>query len=91
MFLDYAPAYFEYTAKVCFQGLPSVLCKILGVYQVGYKNKVQNVVVMENVIQARHITKTFDLKGSHKDRYVHLSRPINKIDDKMDEKSKFEK
>jgi len=40
MFLDLAPAYFEYIAKVLFRGLPSVLCKILGVFQVGYHNKV---------------------------------------------------
>jgi hypothetical protein len=40
MFLDFAPAYFEYQAKTLFEGLPSVLCRILGVYQVGFHNKV---------------------------------------------------
>lgn len=34
MFLDCAPAYFEYLSKAFFHGLPTVLCKIVGVYQV---------------------------------------------------------
>jgi hypothetical protein len=55
MFLDFAPAYFEYMAKACFHGLPTVLCKLLGVYTVGYHNKetgkkvMENVVIMENI------------------------------------------
>ena len=36
MFLDCAPAYFEYLSKAFFHGLPTVLCKIVGVYQVSY-------------------------------------------------------
>jgi hypothetical protein len=39
MFLDFAPAYFEYMVKACFHNLPTVLCKILGVYTVGYHNR----------------------------------------------------
>jgi 1-phosphatidylinositol-3-phosphate 5-kinase len=30
MFLDFAPAYFEYMAKAYYHHLPTVLCKILG-------------------------------------------------------------
>ena len=36
MFLDCAPAYFEYLSKAFFHGLPTVLCKIVGVYQVSH-------------------------------------------------------
>jgi 1-phosphatidylinositol-3-phosphate 5-kinase len=39
MFLDFAPAYFEYMAKAYYQYLPTVMCKILGVYTVRYDNK----------------------------------------------------
>jgi Phosphatidylinositol-4-phosphate 5-Kinase len=39
MFLDCAPAYFEYLSKAFFHGLPTVLCKIVGVYQIGVHNR----------------------------------------------------
>lgn len=45
----------EYMAKIYYHDLPSVLCKILGVYTIRYDNKesgrkmVENVVVMENI------------------------------------------
>ncbi|OEU22087.1 SAICAR synthase-like protein [Fragilariopsis cylindrus CCMP1102] len=70
MFLDCAPAYFEYLSKAFFHGLPTVLCKILGVYQIGYHNRVtgkrsmEQVAVMQNIFYNKKITKTFDLKGS---------------------------
>ena len=47
--------YIEYMAKIYYHDLPSVLCKILGVYTIRYDNKesgrklVENVVVMENI------------------------------------------
>jgi hypothetical protein len=78
MFLDFAPAYFEYMSKAYYQFLPTVLCKILGVYTVRYDNKEtgkrmsENIVVMENIFYQRNITKTFDLKGSSRARYVEL-------------------
>ena len=55
MFLDFAPAYFEYMAKAYYHNLPTVLCKVLGVYTVRYDNKetgkkaTENYVVMENI------------------------------------------
>ena len=39
MFLEFAPAYFEYMAKVFYNNIPTVLCKILGVYTLGFHNK----------------------------------------------------
>ncbi|CAN0101264.1 unnamed protein product, partial [Ectocarpus fasciculatus] len=39
MFLDCALHYFEYMSKAFFHKLPTVLCKIVGVYQIGYHNK----------------------------------------------------
>ena len=49
MFLDCAPSYFEYMSKSFFHGLPTVLCKILGVYQIGYHNRVTGKRTMEQV------------------------------------------
>lgn len=79
MFLDFAPAYFEYMAKAFYRDLPTVLCKILGVYTVRYQNKesgkrvTENAVVMENIFYKRNITRVFDLKGSSRARYVEIS------------------
>jgi 1-phosphatidylinositol-3-phosphate 5-kinase len=76
MFLDCAPAYFEYLSKAFFHGLPTCLCRIVGVYQIGYHNRVTNsrsmlqVAVMQNVFYGRKISKIFDLKGSMRGRYV---------------------
>ncbi len=66
-------------AKAYYHSLPTVLCKILGVYTVRYHNKesgkkvVENVVVMENIFYQRAISRTFDLKGSSRARYVDLA------------------
>ena len=38
MFLEFAPAYFEYQSKAFFHSLPTVLCKIMGVYTIGKHN-----------------------------------------------------
>jgi len=89
MFLDFAPAYFEYMTKALYHRLPSLLCKILGVYQVGYQNKVtgkkvlEQVVVMENLFYERNISLVFDLKGSSRRAPVHLSEPILDFDEAL--------
>lgn len=55
MFLEFAPAYFEYMSKALYHRLPTALVKILGVYQLGFDSKVTGkkamyqVVVMENL------------------------------------------
>uniref|UniRef100_A0A7S1Z8Z8 1-phosphatidylinositol-3-phosphate 5-kinase n=1 Tax=Ditylum brightwellii TaxID=49249 RepID=A0A7S1Z8Z8_9STRA len=80
MFLDCAPAYFEYLSKAFFHGLPTVLCKIVGVYQIGYHNRVtgkrtmEQVAVMQNIFYERKISKVFDLKGSLRGRFAQLLR-----------------
>lgn len=76
MFLESAPAYFEYLSKTFFQPLPTVLCKIVGVYQIGYHNRVtgkrsmEQVAVMQNIFYNKKITRTFDLKGSLRGRFA---------------------
>jgi len=76
MFLDCAPAYFEYLSKAFFHGLPTVLCKIVGVYQIGYHNRLtgkrtmEQVAVMQNIFFGRKISKIFDLKGSLRGRFT---------------------
>ena len=53
MFLEFAPAYFEYMAKAFYNNIPTALCKILGVYTVGYHNKDTGKKAMENVVVRR--------------------------------------
>ena len=54
-FCTYLHCLIEYMVKAFFHNLPSVLCKIMGMYTIGYHNKetgkkvLENVVVMENI------------------------------------------
>ena len=74
MFIEFAPAYFEYMAKAFYHHLPTVLSKILGVYTIRFHNKetgkkvLENVVVLENIFYQRNITRSFDLKGTNRER-----------------------
>eukprot|EP00977_Amphora_coffeiformis_P018268 scaffold6351_cov166-Amphora_coffeaeformis.AAC.2 len=95
MFLDCAPAYFEYLSKAFFHGLPTVLCKIVGVYQIGVHNRVtgkrsmEQVAIMQNIFYNRKITKVFDLKGSLRGRFarnVHSSKEENATDTSFEAK-----
>ena len=55
-----------------------MLVKVLGVYQIGYHNRVtgkrvmEQVVVMQNLFHDRAIGRVFDLKGSTRSRYVRV-------------------
>mmetsp|Transcript_59378 Transcript_59378/g.145265 ORF Transcript_59378/g.145265 Transcript_59378/m.145265 type:complete len:2104 (+) Transcript_59378:138-6449(+) len=90
MFLDCAPAYFEYLSKAFFHGLPTVLCKIVGVYQIGYHNRetgkrsMEQIAVMQNIFYNKKITKIFDLKGSLRGRFAaHMKGSSSSIDDQQ--------
>jgi 1-phosphatidylinositol-3-phosphate 5-kinase len=87
MFLDCAPAYFEYLSKAFFHGLPTMLCKIVGVYQIGYHNietgkrTMEQVAVMQNIFYGRNVSRVFDLKGSLRGRFAkNLSSNRDKTD-----------
>lgn len=90
MFLDCAPAYFEYLSKAFFHGLPTMLCKIVGVYQIGYQNRVtgntmEQVAVMENIFFKRKISKVFDLKGSLRGRFAKRLSQKGKTKEKIEQ------
>ena len=85
MFVTNAHSYFEsvicfevicrYLAKSFFHGLPSLLCKVLGIYQTVFtdsanRKTVSHYVVMENLFFNKKIAYKFDLKGSNRNRYV---------------------
>ena len=75
-FLRFAPSYFEFMGSALFHELPSCIAKMLGFYQITIKNPVTGVdfnwfvLVMENLFYDRSRTRTFDLKGSMRNRRI---------------------
>lgn len=63
-------------AHLTFLPRPTVLCKIVGVYQIGIHNRVtgkrsmEQVAVMQNIFYNRNISMMFDLKGSLRGRFA---------------------
>jgi len=75
-FLAFAPLYFDYFSKVYFQQVPTAIAKIVGIYSVtlktAKKEEKQDFIVMENLFYGHNISKTFDLKGSLRSRYIYI-------------------
>lgn len=75
-FLEFAPQYFAYMHSRQTNRRPTLLCKIIGVYKVRYRNTVKgssfnsNLLVMENLFYNKNISHIFDLKGSVRNRLV---------------------
>ncbi|CAO3656450.1 unnamed protein product [Mucor fragilis] len=76
-FLGSANKYFLYMFNEVFdKGIPTVLCKIFGLYRIGFYNNVSgksmkmDILVMENLFYDTSVKKVFDLKGSMRNRYA---------------------
>ncbi|XP_072990139.1 1-phosphatidylinositol-3-phosphate 5-kinase FAB1B-like [Typha latifolia] len=84
-FIKFAPAYFKYIAESIGTRSPTCLAKILGIYQVtaknlkGGKELKMDVLVMENLLFGRNVTRLYDLKGSSRSRYNPDSSGTNKV------------
>ncbi|KAM7459316.1 hypothetical protein LguiA_036310 [Lonicera macranthoides] len=84
-FIKFAPEYFKYLSESISTGSPTCLAKILGIYQVtikhlkGGKESRMDVLVMENLLFRRNITRLYDLKGSARSRYNPDSSGSNKV------------
>ncbi|BGO98590.1 Mitochondrial distribution and morphology protein 12 [Rhodotorula toruloides] len=78
VFARFAPAYFQYMADALFQGRPTVLAKVFGIYRVSLGKQYRNVdfLVMENLFYARQLKQIFDLKGSTRNRRVDENNPV---------------
>ncbi|XP_060534616.1 1-phosphatidylinositol 3-phosphate 5-kinase [Cylas formicarius] len=75
LFLEFAAHYFAYVEKCATSGQPSLLAKIVGVYQVSLRNAANatsktDLLVMENLFYDRDVSQKFDLKGSMRNRLV---------------------
>ncbi|KAL6560021.1 hypothetical protein OROGR_005138 [Orobanche gracilis] len=84
-FIKFAPGYFKYLSESIGSGSPTCLAKILGIYQVtskhlkGGKETKMDVLVMENLLFGRNLTRLYDLKGSSRSRYNPDSSGSNKV------------
>ncbi|GAA0141595.1 kinase [Lithospermum erythrorhizon] len=85
-FLKFAPEYFKYLSESIASGSPTCLAKIMGIYQVTTKNAKggkellkMDVLVMENLLFGRNLTRLYDLKGSSRSRYNPDSSGSNKV------------
>ena len=75
-FNPFAPNYFSFMSQTLFHGLPSVIAKMFGLFQVVIKNPATGIdfnwymLVMENLFYDRGTIRRFDLKGSMRNRKV---------------------
>ena len=75
-FLEFAPHYFEYIKQSLQNNVKTLLGKIVGVYKVGFKNSVTGAgmsmefLIMENLFYAKQVSKSYDLKGSVRNRLI---------------------
>ncbi|XP_075673329.1 1-phosphatidylinositol-3-phosphate 5-kinase FAB1B isoform X2 [Castanea sativa] len=84
-FIKFAPAYFKYLSESISTRSPTCLAKILGIYQIslkhlkGGKESKLDVLVMENLLYRRNVTRLYDLKGSSRSRYNPDTSGSNKV------------
>ncbi|KAK9989807.1 hypothetical protein SO802_030046 [Lithocarpus litseifolius] len=84
-FIKFAPAYFKYLSESISTRSPTCLAKILGIYQIslkhlkGGKESKLDVLVMENLLYRRNVTRLYDLKGCSRSRYNPDTSGSNKV------------
>jgi 1-phosphatidylinositol-3-phosphate 5-kinase len=75
-FTKFAPDYFNFMSHTLFHGVPSVIAKMFGLFQVIIKNPVTGMdfsyylLVMENLFYDHNPNRRFDLKGSMRNRKI---------------------
>ncbi|PVI02370.1 hypothetical protein DM02DRAFT_613056 [Periconia macrospinosa] len=74
-FFRFGPNYFDFTHQNLFKGLPSVIAKMFGLFQVQIKTPTGRdfdwfMLVMENLFYDREPNRRYDLKGSMRNRKI---------------------
>lgn len=78
-FITFAADYVAYVERALLEKRPSAFVKIVGVYQISYKNSctnkasVHHILVMENLFYECNIAFIYDLKGSMRNRKVEIN------------------
>lgn len=83
-FFRFAPNYFAFTHQNLFKGLPSVIAKMFGLFQVQIKTPTGRdfdwfMLVMENLFYDREPNRRYDLKGSMRNRKIESTGEADEV------------
>jgi 1-phosphatidylinositol-3-phosphate 5-kinase len=84
-FTKFAPDYFAFMSYTLFHGVPSVIAKMFGLYQVNIRNPATgiefsyNLLIMENLFYERNPNRRFDLKGSMRNRKIESTGEADEV------------
>jgi 1-phosphatidylinositol-3-phosphate 5-kinase len=84
-FTKFAPDYFNFMSYTLFHGVPSVIAKMFGLFQVNIRNPNTGVdfsyylLVMENLFYERNPNRRFDLKGSMRNRKIESTGQADEV------------
>lgn len=84
-FSKFAPDYFNFMSHTLFHGVPSVIAKMFGLFQVNIRNPNTGVdfsyylLVMENLFYERTPDRRFDLKGSMRNRKIESTGQADEV------------
>ncbi|KAM3419221.1 hypothetical protein BST61_g5162 [Cercospora zeina] len=84
-FTKFAPDYFNFMSYTLFHGVPSVIAKMFGLFQVNIRNPATGVdfsyylLVMENLFYERTPNRRFDLKGSMRNRKIESTGQADEV------------
>ncbi|CAI2356273.1 unnamed protein product [Caenorhabditis sp. 36 PRJEB53466] len=71
-FVKFAPNYFDYLTTSATESKLTTLCKVYGVFRIGYKSKTTtlkvDILVMEYLFYNHNVSQVWDLKGSLRNR-----------------------
>ncbi|XBW37574.1 hypothetical protein QEN19_003155 [Hanseniaspora menglaensis] len=84
-FVQFAPNYFKYMSEAIYQKLPTVIAKIVGFFQIQFKNMDTgksvklDCIITENLFYGKKNVRIFDLKGSMRNRHVEKTGKENEV------------
>lgn len=84
-FTKFAPDYFAFMSYALFHGVPSVIAKMFGLFQVNIRNPATGIefsyylLIMENLFYERNPNRRFDLKGSMRNRKIESTGEADEV------------
>ncbi|CAA19436.3 1-phosphatidylinositol-3-phosphate 5-kinase [Caenorhabditis elegans] len=82
-FVKFAPNYFDYLTTSATESKLTTLCKVYGVFRIGYKSKTTtlkvDILVMEYLFYNHNVSQVWDLKGSLRNRLASTGKSANEM------------
>ncbi|VDO29958.1 unnamed protein product [Haemonchus placei] len=82
-FVEFAPHYFDYVKTAVVENKLTALCKVYGVFRVGYKSKATqlkfDILVMEYLFYKHNVDQVWDLKGSLRNRMASTGKSTSDL------------